>query len=41
MRQRVEQEVSDSDQELFAVGRTEGTKEPNGQRVLQVDYFYF
>ena len=36
LRTRVEQEVTDSDTELFAVGRAEGTKEPNGQRVLQV-----
>ena len=36
MRKRVEEEVSDSDMELFAVGRSEGTREPNGQRVLQV-----
>lgn len=36
LRKRVENEVDESDIELFAVGRSEGTKEPNGQRVLQV-----
>jgi len=36
LRNRVENEVDESDIELFAVGRSEGTKEPNGQRVLQV-----
>ena len=40
LRTRVEQEVTDSDTELFAVGRAEGTKEPNGQRVLQVSKVY-
>ena len=36
MNARVENEVTDSDAELFAVGRGEGTREPTGQRVLQI-----
>ena len=33
---RAEHEVTDSDAELFAVGRSMGTREPTGQRVLQI-----
>ena len=36
LKRRAETEVTESDQELFAVGRGNGTRELTGQRVLQV-----
>ena len=36
LKRRAAHEVTDSDAELFAVGRSMGTREPTGQRVLQI-----